>query len=199
MTKIQQHIDQMKNLSDFNDISNAIAKTLREYRKRERLSLDTLSKQACVSKGMLVDIERGTANPSVGLLCKISKVLGIEVSDLLRVSGKNPIILVNLSSYLNVSIQERKINNLLLGKVEDKGALELWSVNIYPEESYHPKKVMNNTTVLLYVMSGVIEIRLNRNLIEIAEGHSIVITNNFSAHNKSKIEIANVYIAMIEL
>lgn len=189
----------MKNSTDFTDVSSAIANTLKEYRKREKLSLDTLSKQASVSKGMLVDIERGTANPSVGLLCKLSKVIGIPVSDFVNVCEKNTIKLINNSNFECMNNSGRNVNELLLGKVEDKSALELWSVNILPGESYQPKKKLNSTTVILHVMSGTIEIKNKNNLIEVMEGYSIVISNEFIINNNSNMKAAKIYVALTEL
>ncbi len=47
------------------------------------MSLDQVSEQTGVSKSMLAQIERGTANPSLGVLGKITSGLRIEFQELI--------------------------------------------------------------------------------------------------------------------
>ena len=47
------------------------------------MSLDVLSEQTGVSKSMLAQIEKGTANPSLGVLGKITSGLRIEFQELI--------------------------------------------------------------------------------------------------------------------
>src|SRR5690554_7888675 len=46
-------------------INEAIAKRVNSFRKQYGMSLDELAKSAEISKGMLVQIEKGRANPSI--------------------------------------------------------------------------------------------------------------------------------------
>lgn len=49
-------------------LSNNVAVNLKRIRKSKSMSLDQVSEQTGVSKSMLAQIERGTANPSLGVL-----------------------------------------------------------------------------------------------------------------------------------
>ncbi|MDN6320335.1 MAG: helix-turn-helix domain-containing protein [Marinobacter sp.] len=51
--------------ADAESISQAVASKLNAYRKEQKLSLDELSRRAGISKGMLVEMEKGLANPSI--------------------------------------------------------------------------------------------------------------------------------------
>ncbi|MGO1462894.1 MAG: helix-turn-helix domain-containing protein [Oleiphilaceae bacterium] len=51
--------------ADAESISQAVASKLNAYRKEQKLSLDELSRRAGISKGMLVGMEKGLANPSI--------------------------------------------------------------------------------------------------------------------------------------
>src|ERR1700730_12202858 len=64
---------------------------VRELRRARRLSLDQLSARASVSKGMLVQIENGQANPSIAILCKVAAALGASVADLRQIAGQGPV------------------------------------------------------------------------------------------------------------
>ena len=59
-------------------LSNNVAVNLKRIRKSKSMSLDQVSEQTGVSKSMLAQIERGTANPSLGVLGKITSGLRIE-------------------------------------------------------------------------------------------------------------------------
>ena len=69
-------------------VSLAVANRIRNWRKEKKLSLDELSRRASVSKGMLVEIEKGAANPSIAILCKLAAALGISVADIVNVSSE---------------------------------------------------------------------------------------------------------------
>lgn len=68
-------------------VSEAVAKRLREVRKQQKISLDELARRSGVSKGMVVEIENCKANPSIGILCKISAALGLSVADVVNVAS----------------------------------------------------------------------------------------------------------------
>ena len=52
-------------------LSHNIAVNLKRNRTSKGMSLDVVAEQTGVSKSMLAQIERGTANPSIGVLGKI--------------------------------------------------------------------------------------------------------------------------------
>ncbi|HBH64234.1 MAG TPA: XRE family transcriptional regulator, partial [Erwinia persicina] len=74
--------------ADVNSVSHALAARIKDFRKQQKFTLDELSRRAGVSKGMLVEIEKGTANPSIAILCKISAAMGVSVADIVDVAGK---------------------------------------------------------------------------------------------------------------
>ncbi len=49
------------------------------------MSLDELSRRASISKGMLVEMEKEAANPSIAILCKLAAALGVSVADIVNV------------------------------------------------------------------------------------------------------------------
>src|SRR5262249_1293335 len=67
-----------------------LSSRLRARRVERRLSLDRLAALSDVSKGMLVQIENGEANPSIATLCKVASALGASVADLVQVSEQQP-------------------------------------------------------------------------------------------------------------
>ena len=62
-------------------LSKNVAANLKRIRKSKCMSLDQAAEQTGVSKSMLAQIERGTANPSLGVLGKITSGLRIPGTD----------------------------------------------------------------------------------------------------------------------
>ena len=56
-------------------LSKNVAANLKRIRKSKCMSLDQTAEQTGVSKSMLAQIERGTANPSLGVLGKVTSGL----------------------------------------------------------------------------------------------------------------------------
>ena len=65
-------------------LSHNIAVNLKRIRKSKKMSLDMVAEQTGVSKSMLAQIERGDANPSIGVLGKIMSGLRVSLEDLVR-------------------------------------------------------------------------------------------------------------------
>lgn len=81
----------MTTVSDFSALDEApdIATNLRRLRRAQGHSLDTLAKLSGVSRAMLGQIETGKSMPTVTLVWKISKALGVGVSTLVE-TRKSP-------------------------------------------------------------------------------------------------------------
>ena len=65
-------------------LSHNIAVNLKRIRTSKGMSLDVVAEQTGVSKSMLAQIERGTANPSIGVLGKIVSGLRLSFDELIQ-------------------------------------------------------------------------------------------------------------------
>lgn len=63
---------------------DSVAENLRRHRLRRALSMRELADRAGSSKGLLSQIERGVANPTLDVLSRLAEALDITVSDLIR-------------------------------------------------------------------------------------------------------------------
>ena len=70
-----------------------IGKNIYEIRKKKGLTLTELAEQANISKSYLSNIEREiNHNPSIQVMGKISKVLGVDLKNLLTNKSENAIL-----------------------------------------------------------------------------------------------------------
>ena len=64
-------------------LSHNVSENLKRIRQSKGMSLDQVAEQTGVSKSMLAQIEKGIANPSIGVLGKITSGLRIEFQRLI--------------------------------------------------------------------------------------------------------------------
>ena len=75
-------------------LSHNVAVNLKQIRQSKGMSLGEVAEQTGVSKSMLAQIEKGTANPSLGVLGKITSGLRIEFQTLI-IPSSDDFCLVN--------------------------------------------------------------------------------------------------------
>ena len=63
-------------------LSHNVSENLKRIRQSKGMSLDQVAEQTGVSKSMLAQIEKGTANPSIGGLVKSQAVCELSFKDL---------------------------------------------------------------------------------------------------------------------
>lgn len=67
-----------------------IARNLKQIRLSRRLSQEALALQADVDRTYVSGLERGLRNPSVDILDRLAKALGVATGDFLEAAVANP-------------------------------------------------------------------------------------------------------------
>jgi transcriptional regulator with XRE-family HTH domain/mannose-6-phosphate isomerase-like protein (cupin superfamily) len=133
---------------------DVVSSRIRQRRSDRRLSLDKLASLAGVSKGMLVQIESGQANPSIATLCKVAAALGASVADLVQVAGSHPAeVLPAGAPRLLWRGPKGGTATLLVGSA-GPDMLELWSWALRPGERYDAPAHPQGTEELIHVVRG---------------------------------------------
>ena len=65
-------------------ICSHVARLLREERKRQNLSLNTLAERAGLSRQMVSYVEQLERNPTLDTLLRISKALDVKLEELIK-------------------------------------------------------------------------------------------------------------------
>jgi transcriptional regulator with XRE-family HTH domain len=131
-----------------------VSSRIRDRRRDQRLSLDRLAALAGVSKGMLVQIEQGQANPSIATLCKVAAALGASVADLVQVTGQHPAEVMPAASPRLLWRGPKGGSATLLVGSAGPDMLELWSWELRPGERYDAQAHPQGTQELLHVVRG---------------------------------------------
>src|SRR5512135_2402630 len=72
-------------------LASLIGERVKHARQARRWTLDQLAEGAGVSRRMLINVEQGAANPSVGTLLRISDALGVGLPALVERPQPKPV------------------------------------------------------------------------------------------------------------
>ncbi|NWK80123.1 helix-turn-helix domain-containing protein [Aquitalea sp. LB_tupeE] len=168
--------------SDAEAISAALAIRLKQHRKEQKLSLDELSRRAGVSKGMLVEIEKGNANPSIAILCKLAAALGISVADIVNVASTPSIHVIEQQDIPVLWTGPAGGSARLLAGTSGPDMVELWRWEIHPGEVFTSPGHPHGTFELFHVEQGVLELCVADTVTTISAGNAAVARTDAPHH-----------------
>lgn len=142
--------------------------------EREKLSLDELSRRASVSKGMLVEIEKGAANPSIAILCKLAAALGVSVADIVNVSSEPQIHIIQEEAIPVLWQGAQGGYARLLAGTAGPDMIELWQWEMHPGETFTSPGHPAGTFELLHVNEGVLTLTVDETVAQVNAGASAV-------------------------
>lgn len=132
-------------------LSHNVAANLKRLRKSKGMSLDVASEQTGVSKSMLAQIEKGGANPSLGVLGKIASGLRVRIQELIEAPPMDT-CLVKVADTIPTKEIEGKYRVWTCFPYEDNQMVEIYRIDIEPGEAYvsggHGEKTREYITVL---------------------------------------------------
>jgi transcriptional regulator with XRE-family HTH domain len=162
------------NITTDTDLSGQLGQRARQARRALGLSQDQLALRAGVSKGTIVHIEQGRANPSISSLCKLAGALQVSLDDL--VSWRRPAgarIARPDEARLLWSGPAGGTARLLIAAT-GPDMLEFWSWRLLPGERYESEGHGHGTREILNVRSGVLRLEESTEVHLLAAGESVL-------------------------
>jgi len=135
-------------------VTDTVARNVREARLDRGWTLDKLATRSGVSKGMVVQIEQGRTNPSIGTLSKISDALGVSLPDLVD-GGEAPLVRIvagDEAAHLWETPAGSSARLLVGGRQPD--FIEIWEWVLAPGERYVGRAHPIGMRELLHVDRG---------------------------------------------
>ncbi|WP_418163239.1 helix-turn-helix domain-containing protein [Pantoea vagans] len=160
--------------ADVATVSQAVSDRIKSWRKSQKLSLDELSRRAGVSKGMLVEIEKGAANPSIAILCKIAAALGVSVADIVSISHAPDAWLIENSEMPVLWQGEQGGSAQLLAGTRGPDMIELWRWQMFAGEAFSSTGHSSGTLELLHVEQGTLALTVGEQTLVIEQGCAAV-------------------------
>lgn len=153
-------------------LSHNVSENLKRIRQSKGMSLDQVAEQTGVSKSMLAQIEKGTANPSIGVLGKITSGLRIEFQRLIDPPRVD---------YALISPDDLVPTKELLGQYrvwtcfpyEDSREVEVYRIDVEPGGVYTSGGHGEKTREYLTVTDGVLTVECHDHVQEIHRGTGV--------------------------
>ena len=153
-------------------VIETVSRRIQAKRRERRLSLDQLSTRSGVSKGMLVQIERGATNPSIGTLCKVAAALGASIADLVDAAGPSRAGVVPAPGPRVLWKGSKGGTATLLVGSTGPDMLELWTWELRPGDRYDAIAHPAGTHELLHVTHGRLALTVDTVTFAITAGRS---------------------------
>ncbi|MFI5836835.1 helix-turn-helix domain-containing protein [Micromonospora sp. NPDC051300] len=142
-------------------VTAAVARQVRELRAARGWSFEELAGRSSVSKGMLVQIEGGRTNPSIGTLCRVADAFGVNIAQLLEPAEENT---VRVTSADEAPVLWRGANGgaaRLLSGIGEPDMVELWDWRMRPGEALHSPDHPPGTREILHVLDGALTVTVD--------------------------------------
>ncbi|PVG84175.1 XRE family transcriptional regulator [Nocardioides gansuensis] len=135
-------------------LAAAIGDRVRHERQARRWTLDQLAEASGVSRRMLVNVEQGAANPSVGTLLRISDALGVGLPALVEPPQRKAVKVTRCGEGAALWTGESGGRGVLVASTESRDVVELWDWTLLPGDQHGSDAHAAGTKELLQVHQG---------------------------------------------
>jgi transcriptional regulator with XRE-family HTH domain len=139
-------------------ISEAVARNVHEQRNRRGWSLDVLARRSGVSKGMLVQIEHGQSNPSLGTLVRLSESFGITIAQLIEGELQREVRVVRAGQGVTLWRDGGGSEGVLLLGFDRREHIELWRWELAPGAEHRSEAHLTGTQEMIHVSQGMLAV-----------------------------------------
>jgi transcriptional regulator with XRE-family HTH domain len=150
-------------------VSRSLAEALRRFRAGRAWTLDELATRSGVSRRLIVQIEQGEANPSIGTLLRIADALEVTLTDLVS-AQEATLVGVRAPSEASELWQGPAGGRALLEV--SRGPLELWSWTVEPGERHESEPHHPGALELINVRGGTLTLDVGDESVQVKAGHS---------------------------
>jgi transcriptional regulator with XRE-family HTH domain len=167
-------------------VLEAVSVNCSRFRKARSLTYDALAKRSSISKGMLVEIEKGRANPSIAILCRLANALGISLSELLAHEVQTTRLVQHKRGAGKVCWETKTGTRAILidaVRLADIG-VEIWRWTLGPREHFDGAAHGRGTCEYLCVLRGILTVHVSGETKSAAAGGVLRLTAD-AAHRYS--------------
>jgi transcriptional regulator with XRE-family HTH domain len=148
------------------DVSSA----MRQLRSERGLSLDKLAHESGVSRAMLSQIELGRSTPTITVLWRIARALGVPFSSLLGGSAPEDPLVFRSGRAKLLKSADGSFSTRALFPLDQPHAAEFYELRLAPRGVEQADAHAPGTTENLVVTAGVIEISVGGATLELRTG-----------------------------
>nr|AIU93849.1 hypothetical protein LRS1606.415 [Rhodococcus sp. NS1] len=154
-------------------LARAIGTRVKQERRRRGWTLDQLVERAGVSRRMLVNVEQGSVNPSVGTLLRLSAALGVGLPTLVEPPTRRTTKLIRAGEGAVLWTGAAGGRGVLVAGTESPDVVELWDWVLAPGERHDSKAHSEGTREFLHVQEGALSVEVDADRYDLEIGDAL--------------------------
>ncbi|HEX5533383.1 MAG TPA: XRE family transcriptional regulator [Actinomycetales bacterium] len=165
-------------------LASAIGARVKQERQARRWTLDRLAETAGVSRRMLVNIEQGAANPSVGTLLRISGSLGVGLPALVESAQPARVKVTRIGEGAALWTGDSGGSGVLVAGTAPPDVVELWDWTLGPGDRHRSEAHRAGTKELMQVHAGTVSVEVGGETVTLDAGDALAFPGDV-AHSYS--------------
>ena len=154
-------------------LATAIGARVKHERKARGWTLDQLAEAAAVSRRMVVSVEQGAVNPSVGTLLRLSDALGVGLPALVEPPERSPVTITRAGDGAALWSGEFGGRGVLVAGTTPPDVVELWDWTLGVGDSHVSEAHADGTRELVQVLDGALVIDVDGQSIDLNVGDAV--------------------------
>jgi transcriptional regulator with XRE-family HTH domain len=154
-------------------LAAVIGRRVKVERRSREWTLDQLAATAGVSRRMVVNVEQGAANPSVGTLLRLSEALGVGLPALVEPPAPRPVNVVRRGEGAVLWSSQLGGRGVLVAVTAAPDAVELWDWTLAGGDQHTSEAHTPGTKELLHVQEGTVVVEVAGESFALASGDAV--------------------------
>ena len=145
---------------DAAELADLVGRNLKRLRVHQGHSLERLARLSGVSRAMLSQIELGRSVPTIALLWKVARALGVPVAALASVGHTGETVVMRAAAAKVLSSADGGFSSRALFPFDAERRVEFYKLTLAPHATEHAEAHAAGTIENLVVVVGEVEITL---------------------------------------
>lgn len=154
-------------------LAAAIGARVRQERQTRGWTLDHLATAASVSRRMVVSVEQGAVNPSVGTLLRLADALGVGLPALVAAPERAPVRVVRSGGGATLWTGDGGGRGVLVAGTEPPDVVELWDWAMAAGERHASEAHTPDTRELIHVLDGTLTVEVDGEAFVLDSGDAV--------------------------
>lgn len=159
-------------------LAQAIGLRVKQERTARSWTLAQLAEAAGVSRRMLVNVEQGAANPSVGTLLRLSDALGVGLPALVEPPEPTSVRVTRRGEGATLWSSEAGGRGVLVAGTAPPDVVELWDWTLAPGDQHASEAHTTGTKELVQVHEGTVLVEIAGQQVTLEPGDAAAFTGD---------------------
>ena len=160
--------------ADSEDLKPVFGANLRRLRVRRGLSLERLAHASGVSRAMLSQVELGRSTPTINLVSRITRALGVPFASLVAAREEHPLLVLRAAEAKVLTSHGGTFQSRALFPFDQPRRVEFYELRLAPGAVEHAEAHTPGTVENLVLCTGSLEVEIGMDRTLLAPGDAVV-------------------------